>query len=102
MGLTILRDSSVEEKPQRLNDAWESPESFVFVADKSGIEGPWIEQALAGLPSLYKTQHFILLTSGSTGQPKLVIGSKMRAEELVHILHEKQNSETVKEAIVVL
>jgi hypothetical protein len=42
------------------------------------------------------------LTSGSTGQPKLVVGEKQRAEALALVLHRYQDSAPAERSIVVL
>jgi acyl-CoA synthetase (AMP-forming)/AMP-acid ligase II len=61
-----------------------------------------IESALAALPAPYDSGHYALLTSGSTGSPKLVFGLRERSEALARVLHQHQHSEEVKETIVLL
>jgi len=43
-----------------------------------------------------------LLSSGSTGRPVLVVGSRQRAVELVRVLHRHQKSDPVKETPLLL
>jgi acyl-CoA synthetase (AMP-forming)/AMP-acid ligase II len=100
--LPILHDTQVDADIRVLDDAWAHPATFAFVPHKSGIGGEWIVAALAALPSELRTGHFALLTSGSTGQPKLVIGKKQRSEALARVLHERQESEPVRRTIVTL
>src|ERR1051326_8388609 len=100
--MNILTDHHVERSPGLLDEAWIQPETLAVYAEKSGVSGSWIAKALAALPSALHRGHFILLTSGSTGQPKLVIGAKERSEKLARLLHQLQDAEIVKEAIVAL
>ena len=87
---------------ERLDAAWESSETFAFLPEKSAVSAEWVAAQLAGLPLSLKSGHFGLLTSGSTGQPKLVIGSKERAEALARQLHDAQKSEPVAETVLAL
>ena len=98
----ILYASEVAADIHRLDAAWDDPETFVFVPDKVTEVRGTIEAALSALPSAYRTGHYALLTSGSTGQPKLVFGSRQRSELLARVLHELQQSDPVSETIVAL
>jgi acyl-CoA synthetase (AMP-forming)/AMP-acid ligase II len=97
-----LAESAVNDDPSLLAKAWSAPETFAFVPDKSGIANDWVAQALAALPPELGRSHFALLTSGSTGQPKLIMGSRARAEHLTDVLHELQASEPVQQTILAL
>jgi len=57
---------------------------------------------MALVPSEFSEQHFGLLTSGSTGEPKLVIGSRSRAEALAKVIHERQENDVARETISIL
>lgn len=57
---------------------------------------------LEQLPDPLRRDHFALLTSGSTGQPKLVIGARSRAERLAAVLHTVQRNELAAQAILAL
>ncbi len=94
-GLQILFEHEADQEIGRLDASWCQRATFAFVADKSGVETAWIRQALEQLPDPYREDHFALLTSGSTGQPKLVVGNRRRAERLAGVLHEAQTSETI-------
>ncbi|MDH3275719.1 MAG: acyl--CoA ligase [Gammaproteobacteria bacterium] len=98
----ILYASEVTTDIHRLDSAWEDPETFAFIPDKTGEVHGMIEAALAELPPPYRTGHFALLTSGSTGRPKLVFGSRDRSSSLARVLHAHQQSEEVNETVVVL
>ena len=100
--MRILRETSPKEDARALTEAWAAEETFAFLPAKSAVGEDWIAAALADLPAAMHTGHFALLTSGSTGQPKLVVGDRRRAEALVDALHELQDSEPVAEAILTL
>ncbi len=93
----ILSDISV------LDDAWGEPQTFALTPPKRGADsGGWAARALEELPEDLRVEHFALLTSGSTGQPRLVVGSRRRAERLALLLHELQEGEAVKQTVVAL
>lgn len=98
----LLFDDEVQSSIARLGAAWEAAESFAFVPRRSPVDPAWIHTALARLPAPLRSGHFALLTSGSTGAPKLVVGERARAERLARLLHEAQQSEAVAQTIVVL
>lgn len=102
MANLILYESEVNEEPSILREAWQNLTTFAFVPDKSGVSSDWIADALHRLPPHLKTAHFALLTSGSTGHPKLVVGCRRRAEKLALVLDKVQESDLVAETIVVL
>jgi acyl-CoA synthetase (AMP-forming)/AMP-acid ligase II len=85
-----------------LGQAWEGEDTFVLLPDKCAFSTDWLDRALKQLPEDMLKGHFVLLTSGSTGLPKLVIGSRRRAEDLVQVLHELQESQPVRETILAL
>jgi len=85
-----------------LQSHWEAEETFAYIPEKSPVSISWITQCLNQLPEDYLQGHFCLLTSGSTGDPKLVVGQKQRSEKLAAVLHGVQQSEPVQETIVSL
>lgn len=99
---SLLFDDEVETDIDRLGACWQAAETFAFVPRKGPVAPSWIEQALASLPASLQQGHFALLTSGSTGAPKLVVGARSRAEQLARLLHEVQHSEPVTETVVLL
>ena len=85
-----------------LNDAWDSEATFAWVSRRSGVDEAWLRARLALLPDKHRRGRFILLTSGSTGLPKLVIGDRQRAETLVELLHKVQDLAEVSQTVVTL
>jgi acyl-coenzyme A synthetase/AMP-(fatty) acid ligase len=98
----ILTDSQIHDGPEALDRAWDGVKTFAFVPHKSGVTTEWLRTALAALPPDLHAYHFALLTSGSTGQPKLVIGEKRRTDALACVLHDVQDSAEVEQTIAVL
>jgi acyl-CoA synthetase (AMP-forming)/AMP-acid ligase II len=101
-GTLILSEHEIRSEFARLDDAWASRASVLVLPDRLGVDRAWIDVAIQGLPAQYQSGHVLLLTSGSTGLPKLVIGRKDRAEQLTRTLHEVQASDPVREAILSL
>lgn len=97
--LPVLTDAEVDGGIHILDAAWQAPETFAFVPQKTSAGREWIASAMRTLPPELRTDHFALLTSGSTGQPKLVIGKKARSEQLARVLHERQRSEPTRRTI---
>jgi len=85
-----------------LRDAWRDPPTFAYLSARSGGHEPWVAGIASEIPEPLREGHFALFSSGSTGEPKLVIGSRRRAENLTRILHEVQASEPVRETIGLL
>jgi len=100
--LGILVEHHDSSNLTALEQAWSSAPTFAFLPEKAGISRQWIEEALEALPDDLRTGHFALLTSGSTGSPKLVLGQKERAEALARVLHQRQDSEPVSATILAL
>ncbi len=98
----ILSEAELSEDLTPLDEAWRRPESFVLLPDKSGVSREWIGHAIGQLPRELDQDHFGLLTSGSTGQPKLIIASRDRAKSLAAVLHRLQLSEPVRQTVLLL
>ncbi len=94
------------EEPARgvgaLEAHWDQAATFAYLPAKSPVSREWVQDALVALPEPYQEDHFCLLTSGSTGNPKLVVGRKDRAERLAGVLHQVQESDPVAETLVTL
>ncbi|HED66934.1 MAG TPA: long-chain fatty acid--CoA ligase [Planctomycetes bacterium] len=88
--------------PTAIDRAWEEPETFCVLPAKGDVSAQWVRAQWELLPERFERDHFALLTSGSTGAPKLVVGERCRAEALARLLHEVQDSECVAEAILTL
>jgi acyl-CoA synthetase (AMP-forming)/AMP-acid ligase II len=100
--MRILLETEIQQEIQLLRQAWENQSTFAFLPEKTSVTHEWIEKGLALLPDELKNGHFVLLTSGTTGAPKLVIGQRQRSEKLAATLHRIQESEPVEETILVL
>ncbi len=98
----ILLESNREDDTDRLDRAWAGAESFVFVPAKAGVSDEFLADAIGRLPEEYGRGHFLLLTSGSTGEPKLVVGERERTNQLARTLHTIQSSDPVEETLVAL
>ncbi len=100
--MITLREQVVHADPSRLATAWSAPASFLLMPEKLGIAQGWIDEAVARVPAEFSRDHFAMLTSGSTGLPKIIIGRRDRAERLVRVLHGIQDSEPVLQTIACL
>ena len=85
-----------------LNSVWNDEKTFIFLPDKSSVDDTWLNEQLQLVPESHKINRFCLLTSGSTGEPKLIFGVKSRTEKLSQILHIAQNLKQVKSTILLL
>lgn len=100
--MILLREQNVHHEPARLSEAWAEAETFVLLPEKLSVSDEWLEQSLALIPKELHHDHFVMLTSGTTGQPKLIIGNRARSEKLARVLHDRQESEPVQETISML
>jgi acyl-CoA synthetase (AMP-forming)/AMP-acid ligase II len=100
--MIILREQEVHQRPALLAAAWSEASTFALLPEKLGGNKEWMEQSLALVERALPDAHFVMLTSGTTGQPKLIVGNRERSEKLVRVLHERQDSEPVKETISLL
>jgi long-chain acyl-CoA synthetase len=98
----LLIGRNPEESLADIERHWDSAQTFAYVHEKSAAAAPWLTEASEQIPPPYRKDHFGLLTSGSTGAPKLVIGRKSGSEELARVLHHVQDSEPVRETLVSL
>jgi long-chain acyl-CoA synthetase len=100
--MVILTETEVRSQPGLLAEAWTRPETFVLLPEKSSVSREWMDRTLGSLPEKHRRGCFALLTSGTTGQPKLVLGERDRAVALAEELHRRQKSEGVRESVSVL
>jgi acyl-CoA synthetase (AMP-forming)/AMP-acid ligase II len=100
--IVVVREAEVRADPNLLRDLWAAPPTFALVPHHLPADEQWLDRSLALIPPDYRTGHFVLLTSGSTGQPKLVVANKTRAERLAEVIHRAQGNEPVRETIVCL
>jgi acyl-CoA synthetase (AMP-forming)/AMP-acid ligase II len=100
--MQILYEDEVEQDITKLDKAWSETSTFVLLPNRSNVTKEWVQKGMEHFPEVFRQNHFALLTSGSTGQPKLVIGSRERAEILVHVIHKVQDSEPAKQTVLAL
>jgi acyl-coenzyme A synthetase/AMP-(fatty) acid ligase len=100
--MRVLREGTASESCAALDRAWSERATFAFLPQKSAVDPAAIERALAELPAHAREGHFALLTSGSTGEPRLVLGARARSERLADVLHELQESEPVSATVLAL
>jgi acyl-CoA synthetase (AMP-forming)/AMP-acid ligase II len=100
--LPLLRDADIRARPEALAEAWDATPTFAVVPDKLAADVAWFDAVAAQLPETMGIGHFALLTSGSTGEPKLVLGRRDRAEALARTLHGVQANEPARAAVVAL
>lgn len=100
--IRVIRDPGVKEALPVLADAWNTDETFFFLPERGAPDPAWITARLENIPAPLWRDHFILLTSGSTGQPKLVIGRRSRAEALARLLHQTQQLDAISETLLAL
>ncbi|MFY9510917.1 MAG: AMP-binding protein [Rubrivivax sp.] len=102
MQIAIISADRQQALSEALAAAWAERTTFACIPARAGVALPTIEQGLSQIPPQLAKDHFVMLTSGSTGEPKFVVGSRERALALAHCLHAAQDSEPVDEAIVAL
>jgi long-chain acyl-CoA synthetase len=100
--MKILIESDPESMPGVLDEAWRRPATFALLPARTPVSENWVRERLQLLPPSMAENHFALLSSGSTGKPVLVVGSRARAEQLVRILHHHQSSEPVESTPLIL
>ncbi|MFC1797249.1 hypothetical protein ACFL1V_09165, partial [Pseudomonadota bacterium] len=99
--IKIIHESEVNASPALLEKSWSDFSTFIFIPDK-GVSSDWLSKITGLIPAEYYKDCFGLLTSGSTGEPKLILGNKERSESLVRVLNELQGSEPVSETVCIL
>lgn len=101
-GAGLLIERGLQDSLPDLERRWASPQTFAYVHEKSAAAASWLSAIPERLPPPHREGHFCLLTSGSTGAPKLVIGRKQNSEELARVLDRVQDSGPVRETILSL
>lgn len=102
MTIDAVVETQTPDDLVNLDRCWQEPGTFLFLPARTFVRDSWLRQAIDLVPDDLTRHHFGLLTSGSTGAPKLVIGSRARGEHLAAELHRAQDSEPVEETIVAL
>ena len=73
MRVLVDRGDSVSRD---LEELWVDPATFAFLPQRGGVPEEWAARALERIPEFLREGHFALLSSGSTGEPRLVLGSR--------------------------
>ncbi len=97
--MIAITEVEARSNPRILSGLWARTQSFILLPEKMSVSKEWMSWTLGCIPDKYLKGCFGLLTSGTTGQPKLVLGDKDRAVALVEELHLRQKSECVQESI---
>ena len=100
--MNFLSNKDIVNNIDLLDRAWSKNELLVLYGLGRGVDRKNVNDEALCLPECFAKNGFAVLTSGSTGLPKLVRGQRERAIALVELLHRVQNSADVKETIVAL
>ena len=100
--IVAVREPEIRANPKLLAALWTGPGTFAVTPGSLGSTETWLRDSLDLVPADYRTDHFVLMTSGSTGDPKLIVAKKNRAERLVEVIHAAQENEPVRETIACL
>ena len=100
--LTIVREPEIRADHRLLAKLWAESGTFAVVSTNLAANEAWLRESLALIPPNYRTDHFVLMTSGSTVAPKLIVAKKSRAERLTEVIHAAQENEPVQETIACL
>jgi len=100
--VVVMQESEIRSNFRVLDTRWRSAETFAILPSNLPVTEEWLDDALHHLPQEFYTKHFLLLTSGSTGQPKLVVANRERAELLAEVIHRLQDGEATRETICCL
>jgi len=99
--MRLYRESEARDRAF-LESVWRDDESFALLPDKLPEDGAFLSAYLKALPAELERCCFALLTSGSTGLPKLIVGQKSRAAALARTLHDVQASDEAATAVLAL
>jgi acyl-CoA synthetase (AMP-forming)/AMP-acid ligase II len=102
MLMKSIVDTQTEQTVSAIEQAWRNPSTFLILPGRFESRRREFEEQLDLMPMSYQRHHFVLLTSGSTGNPRLVVGEKRRAERLALLLHDVQCNQLVRAAILCL
>ncbi|WP_295393313.1 class I adenylate-forming enzyme family protein [uncultured Thiodictyon sp.] len=100
--MLTLTDVELSQDIGCLDRAWAADATFALVPARSSVPREWVMDALRRLPEPWRQGHFALLTSGSTGQPKLIVGLRQRAEALARLLDQVQSGAAAAATVVAL
>ena len=76
--LKIIYEHETKADTLPLEACWSGSPTFIFIPDKSGVSSTWLDHVVELVPPEFGKDCFGILTSGSTGEPKLILGNKTR------------------------
>jgi acyl-CoA synthetase (AMP-forming)/AMP-acid ligase II len=101
-GWQLVGDDDLAVSREGLEAAWRGERSLLLAPARRGVTEVWLREALDQVPAELAGGHVALLTSGSTGAPRLVIGEKARAAALAGVIHEQQALAEVARTVTLL
>ncbi len=101
-GWHLVGDDDLAASHDGLAAAWSSDRSVVLAPTRRGVNPAWFRDALDRLPAALAHDHVALLTSGSTGTPRLVVGTKSRARAMASCIHVHQDNHAVARTVTLL
>lgn len=101
-GWQLVGDDEVAVSREGLTAAWRGDVSLLLAPARRGVTESWLREALDRVPPELARDHVALLTSGSTGAPRLVVGEKARAAALAGVMHEHQALHDVARTVTLL
>jgi len=100
--LKIIYEHDVLADTSLLEASWLGSPTFIFIPDKRNSSSTWLDHIVESIAPEFSRDFFGILTSGSTGEPKLILGKKVHSERLVRLLHKFQDSNSVSETVCIL
>jgi acyl-CoA synthetase (AMP-forming)/AMP-acid ligase II len=100
--MLVFEDSRRQDESDALARLWAGAEPFVFAPPGGAEAAGRLAGVARGLPAGVTGRGFGLLTSGSTGAPRLVLADRDRAERMAAAIHAAQGAEACEEALCVL
>ncbi len=98
--MKIINSSTLKADYSDVQHAWTSKNAFCLVSDTGSRIS--VKKLIFAQEPFLQSNHFAFLTSGSTGEPRLIVGDKTRSESLVKTIHTAQSADEVKTTICTL
>ena len=88
--LRVLAPEQLVGDDSLLDCAWSERPTFAIAPTRAReTAAAWLAQ----LPAALREDHFAVLSSGSTGRPRLVVGARTRAEEMARAIDRAQDGD---------
>ncbi len=101
-GWHVVSDQALATDPDGARRTWSGGGSVLLAPARRGVHGDWFRAAIDRLPAAIGRDHLALFTSGSTGAPRLVIGTRARTEALARQIHLGQELDSVERTVSLL